>query len=150
VGGFVPPGNPDSADPYAESGERRARVPKVAWVGSCKTLIMGSNPIVASRQHQTTQGNTPGGYPPYPSDQGWVLGAHLAHGVICPDVHETWPSQTLSQRLDQFLGEQVIEVPSPSGKNGQKLEGEARALARVQGPKPPSRPVARLPGQLPG
>jgi hypothetical protein len=45
--GLGPPGNPESADPHTESGERRARV-FFAAVGSCKTLIMGSNPIVAS------------------------------------------------------------------------------------------------------
>jgi hypothetical protein len=48
VKGLGPPGSPESGDPYSESGQRRARVPKVARVGSCKTLTMGSNPIVAS------------------------------------------------------------------------------------------------------
>jgi hypothetical protein len=36
-----PPGSPESADPYTESGERRARVPAVATAGSCKALIRG-------------------------------------------------------------------------------------------------------------
>jgi len=40
VKGLGPPGNPESADPYAESGERRARV-WIARVGSCKTLMRG-------------------------------------------------------------------------------------------------------------
>jgi hypothetical protein len=45
------------ADPYTESDERRARV-RIAAVGSCKTLTMGSNPIVASGQLQQAPGNT--------------------------------------------------------------------------------------------
>ncbi len=48
VKGLGPPGSAKLADPYTESGQRRARVPQVATIGSCKTLIMGSNPIVAS------------------------------------------------------------------------------------------------------
>ena len=47
VKGLGPPGSAKLADPYTESGERRASV-LIAWVGFCKTLIMGSNPIVAS------------------------------------------------------------------------------------------------------
>jgi hypothetical protein len=39
--GLGPPGNARSADPYTESGERRARF-LFATVGSCKTPIMGS------------------------------------------------------------------------------------------------------------
>ena len=58
VKGFVPPGKLENQDPYTESGQRRARAPAVAWVGSCKTLIMGSNPIVASSQRGATLGNT--------------------------------------------------------------------------------------------
>jgi hypothetical protein len=56
VKGLGPLGRPESADPYAESGKRRARF-FFAAVGSCKTLIMGSNPIVASGQREATAGN---------------------------------------------------------------------------------------------
>jgi hypothetical protein len=57
VKGLGRPGTRKLADPYTESGERRARVPAVAAVGSCQTLIMGSNPIVASSQREATRDN---------------------------------------------------------------------------------------------
>ena len=54
VKGLGPPGNPKSAGPYAGSGQRRPRVPQVAWVGSCKTPMRGP---WSHRRLQSTGGN---------------------------------------------------------------------------------------------
>ncbi len=40
VKGLGPSGSPESADPYTESGQRRARI-RIAAVGSCKTPMRG-------------------------------------------------------------------------------------------------------------
>jgi len=62
-----PPGSQESADPWAESGQRRTRVRKLAWVGSCKIRIR--------RFRKASRGEAEGSrsIPPGPYERGRTL-----------------------------------------------------------------------------
>jgi hypothetical protein len=154
VKGLGPPGSQETADPYTESGERRARV-RIAWVRSCKTLIMGSNPIVASRQHQTTAGNDKqqaralrAGRAPRPIPNR--LFPKLRQGVVFVDcVVLSVVSDRVSERLSEPFGDLITTEQTDNERARNELVRLEDAIGLERTPRPTIMEFTNEIGELP-
>lgn len=104
--GLGPPGSPEPADPNAESCQRRARVPKVAPAGPCKSLITGFPACGEDRQ-----------VPSSPLAQPSQLNA--GKGLV------TWPRPLLAFRYTIGGG---LAAQSPRGSCGSRFASIANRV----------------------